>query len=140
MLGYDYFYTCHSFPTRQSPFLFSCDGTCRKWHLSFQVGTMGYLSFTIPSYLFSSPSLWKSCGIIISSLLGFFSNYLHNIENVFMWHLKGTSIKSVGLVMGVWLLTYPTTPAICLFFVHFFTTLRIHLGLQHPIIAYLSCC
>jgi hypothetical protein len=39
MLGYDHFCTCHSFPTRWSPSFFSCDGTCRKWHLSLQVDT-----------------------------------------------------------------------------------------------------
>ncbi len=77
MLGYNHFCICHSFPTRRSPSFFSCDDTCQKWHLSLQIGIMEYLNFTISGSLFSSPSLWKSSGTIVSSLLGFFSNYLH---------------------------------------------------------------
>ncbi len=77
--------------TRGSPSFFSCDGTCWKWHLSFQVGTMGYLSFTIPGCLFSNPSLWKSCGTIVSSLLGFISNCLY--EQKFATLLKGVPFK-----------------------------------------------
>jgi hypothetical protein len=46
----------------------------------------------------------------------------------------------VGLGVGVWLLTYPTTPAFYLSSTHFLTTLHTCFGLSHPIVTHFSRC
>ncbi len=46
----------------------------------------------------------------------------------------------VGLGASAWLLVRPTTPTFHLSSTHFLTTLRICLGLPHPIVVHLSWC
>jgi hypothetical protein len=46
----------------------------------------------------------------------------------------------VNVGATAWLLTHPTTLTFHLSSTHFFTTLRTHFGLPHPIVAHLSRC
>jgi len=55
-------------------------------------------------------------------------------------HLAKVGLRHVGLGLGAWLITCPTTPIIHLSLAHFLTTLCTHLSLAHAMVAHLSWC
>jgi hypothetical protein len=102
------------------------------------VGIVGYPNFITLSCLFLNPSFWKSYGIIISSLIGFFYGLLtrtwfFHVSNKcsFKYHVSTSPIlcrsNDGRLVIS---LSYH----ICIPFVFgsFSYKLWIHLGLLHP--------
>jgi len=64
----------HSFPTRWSPHSFQCGDTCWDQHFPLTSSIMGYPIYL--SCLFSSPPLWESCGIIISTFMNYFDELI----------------------------------------------------------------
>jgi hypothetical protein len=72
MLGFDHSCICHLFPIGWSPYSFRCSGTCSNWYFSLLVGIMGDPNFITLGCSLLSPSLWKSCVIVVSSFTLFF--------------------------------------------------------------------
>jgi hypothetical protein len=80
MLGFNCFYTCHSFPIGWSPYSSWCDGSCQNWHFPLLINITKYSNFITLCCVFSSPPFWKSYGIIISSFIGFFDKLFTQIK------------------------------------------------------------
>jgi hypothetical protein len=72
MLNIDCSYTCHSFPTRWSPYYSGCNNTCWNWHFPIPNGTMRYSSLVTPSYSLSCLTIWEPNGLVWSSITSFF--------------------------------------------------------------------
>jgi len=106
-----------------------------SWH--YKIFKLSYTTLFI-----FRPTLWKSCGIIISSFACFFMNNLHRQDfATLLVHVLLDTMQTcfrfyTGLIVVTWLLTRPTTPMFCLSWVHFLTTLHTCLDLPHPIIAH----
>ncbi len=106
-----------------------------SWH--YKIFKLSYIRLFI-----LRPTLWKSCGIIISSFACIFMNYLHRQD--FATLLVDVPLDTMQTcfrfytcpIVVTWLLICPTKPMFCLSLVHFFTTLHTCLGLPHPIIAH----
>jgi len=72
MLGTNQSCTCHSFPTRWSPFFFWCNNTCWNWHFFVLIDITRCLNLVTPSCPPSSPTLWKPNNLILSPVANFF--------------------------------------------------------------------
>jgi hypothetical protein len=97
--------------------------------------------------LFLCSTFWKPSGSILTEIVGFFNElftwgriYFPFKKCSFRYHANMSLLISLFMCrskVGTWLLVCLTTLAFRLSSAHFFTTLRTHFGLQHPIMAHL---
>jgi len=138
--------TCHSFPTRWSPYSFGCSNTCWDRHFPILNNTIGHQSPVIPSCLFSNPTVWELSGLVLSLVVGFFGELIIWVGVCFIfnrcsfkYHANKFSFlcgfRGMHLVINS---SYHT----CILIIPgpFLSTLCTCLGLPHPTIVNLSWC
>jgi hypothetical protein len=69
-------HTCHSFPTRWSPYSFKCSNTCWNQHFPTLNGTMRCSSHVTLRCTFSCPTFWELSGLVLTPIVGFFGELL----------------------------------------------------------------
>jgi hypothetical protein len=116
-----------------------------KLTLSLLVGTTWYMSFTTLDYLFWSPPIWESCGIIISLLIDLFDKMFtwswicHIFSRCFFGHHMSTYLILCKSNCKCLIIIHVTTFAFRFFSIHLIR-LCTYLGLPHCIVAHLSQC
>ncbi len=116
-------FTCKSFSTGWSSYYCRCNNTCWNQHFLLLDGIMRCSNLIIPCYLFSSPTLLKSNGLVLFLIASFFSKSPTWVGICF-----ASNRHSFGYCAGprtnTWLLTCRTTPTFRLSLTHFFITLH----------------
>ncbi len=68
--------SCHSFPTRWSPYSSKCRNTCWDQHCFILDSVMRCLSHVTLICSFPGPTFWKPSNLVLSLVVGFFSRSL----------------------------------------------------------------
>jgi len=96
-------FTCHSFPAGWSSYSCKCNNTCWDQHFLVLDGIMKCSSLITPSYLFSSLTLWKSSGLILSPVASFFNKSLTRVGVCFASNRHSFKYcASMSLSVHVW--------------------------------------